>query len=964
MAKRYYFGGNYFSEQDILDQATADGISVSSYLKQHPEIKEESISAGVTPTPMPKPEGIAKKMPKQDWEVDYEYDRSKGLRRKDQSYGKYIDNIAHGFVNKTFESFKSGTPGELSEEAMNIILMDEKERGKMTREDAIPILNAMRIAEQAPTSKAMREWVKTVDEADNPIYGFIQAMGKHGVEVAYEASISSMAGQAKAFWESPEIRTAAIAAGAAQSKFGGFNPYLRAAGFMRGMMSVLGGSVETASTFSELIKEQFGGRIPSEEEFIKFAQNEELFNEFRNKSLKKGLTIAAVDNFGGGMVVKSVAKTAKKGKKVRAVTKGIIGEAGVGATGEIAGSLIAKQKIQASAVGLEIIGQGPQAFVDIGGAIITPGSYKVNGKEASLREVNRILQTAKSDELAAIDIEIKNNSALEAEYRNKKNDAVLETQVDAKIGDEADRKRMVELEKQRVKAEKDTKKKGIQAVPGAEQALENIQNQMDEIVNKYIGVDARTKDVRARKKVAEQVRTEIADKAFSANLDFAKKHSALYGLKVDDTMTPKQIAKYIKDNNIDPDGINADGFIHKDKIIINKTVAKNTGAVNVGNHELLHGILRKAVKEGKINKNLISDLKTKLGESNWSKIEQRIKEAGYTSEYMSKNQDEYLTLLSDAIANNDITFNEGLFTKIGDLIKPVLRAFGFKKINFETADSTYEFLKEYNKSIHKGALSSAIVKATAGKVEVEGMKMSRSKAVEAVNEIEAGLKTRLKEQGKEYTKDEFQRSPEFNDLFESINLDGGAINSYIKSLGMSPAKTKATIESARNRLMGYDPQAKRKTDVKKEITIGERIMSDIGFAKLTAAKELAVEGKRKKKTVPLDDPDVKDIADKPAPTPTITEADKKDVKLRKLKDFNVELDSGLADALTIEAVNNLLDQYANGKITFKQAQAKMDELVAKDIRAELSKIVPKIAKNKKTGKVEPTPEYDAFIRNE
>ena len=53
MAKRYYFGGNYFIEQDILDQATADGSSVSSYLKQHPEIKEESISAGVTPTPMP-----------------------------------------------------------------------------------------------------------------------------------------------------------------------------------------------------------------------------------------------------------------------------------------------------------------------------------------------------------------------------------------------------------------------------------------------------------------------------------------------------------------------------------------------------------------------------------------------------------------------------------------------------------------------------------------------------------------------------------------------------------------------------------------------------------------------------------------------------------------------------------------------------------------------------------------------
>ena len=43
MTKRYYFNGTYYSEQDVLDQATADGISVSSYLKQHPEIREESV---------------------------------------------------------------------------------------------------------------------------------------------------------------------------------------------------------------------------------------------------------------------------------------------------------------------------------------------------------------------------------------------------------------------------------------------------------------------------------------------------------------------------------------------------------------------------------------------------------------------------------------------------------------------------------------------------------------------------------------------------------------------------------------------------------------------------------------------------------------------------------------------------------------------------------------------------------
>ena len=127
----------------------------------------------------------------------------------------------YGVVNKTFESFKSGTPGELSEQAINVILMDEEKRGKMTEQEAKPIIDAMKLAESTPPSKAMLEWTKTVDEADNVAYGFIQAMGKHGAEVSYEAMISSMAGQAKAFYESPEIRTAAITAGIAQSKFGG-----------------------------------------------------------------------------------------------------------------------------------------------------------------------------------------------------------------------------------------------------------------------------------------------------------------------------------------------------------------------------------------------------------------------------------------------------------------------------------------------------------------------------------------------------------------------------------------------------------------------------------------------------------------------------------------------------------------------------------------------------------------------
>ena len=58
---------------------------------------------------------------------------------------------------------------------------------------------------------------------------------------------------------------------------------------------------------------------------------------------------------------------------------------------------------------------------------------------------------------------------------------------------------------------------------------------------------------------------------------------------------------------------------------------------------------------------------------------------------------------------------------------------GFKQINFGDADgnvsgeAVFEFLKEYNRSIHKGSLSSGIISATGGVTEVEGdTKFSKS----------------------------------------------------------------------------------------------------------------------------------------------------------------------------------------------------------------------------------------------
>ncbi len=409
-----------------------------------------------------------------------------------------------------------------------------------------------------------------------------------------------------------------------------------------------------------------------------------------------------------------------------------------------------------------------------------------------------------------------------------------------------------------------------------------------------------------------------------------------------------------------------DGVIIGKDILINLDVAANSGAITVGSHELLHAVLRSVIngEDGKITdkgRQLVKQFREELSAKELDAVEERLEEkyglkrdadGNIDESNFDKYAEEYFTAYIDAALDDDIT-DSGVM-KLAKYFHNVFKTEAKFNGEFKDGKDMKAFLKQYVSDVRKGEVGDVFVQLAQEGADIDTEATSRSEAVKSVNETENNLKKKLKEQGKEYTKTEFQSSSEFNSIFSSINLDGGAINNYIKSLGMTAAKRAKVIEEAGKRLLNYDPQAKRKTEGGEEITIGEAIMANIGYAKKVAAKKLFEEGEDRKTTRAIEDKDA-DIADT---TPTTQQTDVKDVKLRKLKDFNVELDNGLADALTIAEVNDILDNFNNGKITFEQAQKQLDAIVLKDIRASLSKIIPKISKGK------PTPEYDAFIRRE
>ena len=512
---------------------------------------------------------------------------------------------------------------------------------------------------------------------------------------------------------------------------------------LAGGMGTLTVGMETALTFGEIIDKELEARGKEfNNENIKELLEGPDGDGIRNKAIARGIAIGTIEALTmgvSGKVTTSVLKTGSGvGTKLLATTAGVATEAVGGGLGEVAGMYAADQEFDAAEIGFEAITGTVTAPGSVGLSLLTykPASYKLNKESVSYAQMKKFVDEATDLQIATANIQMENDlTGLDVKAYEKQQNAVIDSSIDEKITDVADREKLIALEKERQQLQRDKKKEGSSQSPGNKENIERVDAEIETIINKYAGAVGIYET-----KQGQEVMSAVADNVFEANLEFAKKHSSIYGLEVNDSMSIKEIQKYLQDNNLDASGVDSDGFIHGDQIIINRTVAKNTGAVNVGNHELLHGIIKKAMGDEKISSEVISGLKEKLG-TQWKVVEEKIYATDkngvrlYDDAYLAANPDEWITMLSDAIQAGDVTFNDDVWTKIGDMLAPILRKFGFKKIGFDNAQSAYNFLKEYNKSIHKGALSTSITKATGtGGVTIDGSKFSKQ-VTDRVNQL-------------------------------------------------------------------------------------------------------------------------------------------------------------------------------------------------------------------------------------
>ena len=184
-------------------------------------------------------------------------------------------------------------------------------------------------------------------------------------------------------------------------------------------------------------------------------------------------------------------------------------------------------------------------------------------------------------------------------------------------------------------------------------------------------------------------------------------------------------------------GKNIDG---KDFIVINKNAAIKLGASNVAYHEVLHRFLNKTFKDHPNTQLAIGNaLEQYLLDLNPKQIQNsdlRKKIAGYQQQQgIFVSAEETLTLFSDAIAKGEITFNETVFTKVGDMFRRAFSAAGMK-VEFDSGRSVMNFVKDYNRAMESGTMSAGMRKTFKEGAKITGrMKQGSDGYAESLVEL-------------------------------------------------------------------------------------------------------------------------------------------------------------------------------------------------------------------------------------
>jgi hypothetical protein len=306
-------------------------------------------------------------------------------------------------------------------------------------------------------------------------------------------------------------------------------------------------------------------------------------------------------------------------------------------------------------------------------------------------------------------------------------------------------------------------------------------------------------------------RQQLIDMNLEQNIESAKTIAKEKGLEMD-VFTTAEVESLMNSDKVSEEtrktyfdnkdnGFDISAFAIGNKIVIDKDIARKTGSINAGMHEVLHPVLNKLIGGVKEQGKMVRQFRKSMTSSQRNFVDAKMKERGYTGKAYNT---EYVNVFSDALRKKQINYDKTTFEKIGDAIVGLFKPVGYTNIGFESGKDVYNFIKEFDQSAEQGKLTS---KAAAALKDVDlsdaglqdGIKFSKT-----VEEAQANL--------------EDAQNADPNDPRYFDNLD--AAEAALDAAEEAAANPQAVVETT--------PKPKAKPKVKKERPVKPTRTTDLG----------------------------------------------------------------------------------------------------------------------------------------